>query len=267
MTATLEPGSYRFSDFDDTEYQRLIRQGSATWPQEREFLHWAGLRPGQAVADIGCGPGVISRLMADVVGPEGWVTGLDVSEQLLETARRLAAPNAGFDRASVYDLSGHRGLYDFAYVRLVFQHLERPMEAMAEVFSVLKPGGRALVLDSDESVFALHPEPQDLRPFIEETQALQRANGGDRFVGGKLGWYMRTAGFEEVEPQMFVMTPEMMGRETFLDIVLKFRPMLFPAERRDEATATMERLHAIARDTMVYGHNGSFVVRGTRPVA
>ena len=121
----------------------------------------------------------------------------------------------------------------------------------------MKPGGRALILDSDESVFALHPEPQDLRPFIEETQALQRANGGDRFVGGKLGWYMRAAGFEDVEPQMFVMTPEMMGRETFLDIVLRFRPILFPAERRDEATATMERLHAIARDTMVYGHNGS----------
>lgn len=265
MTATLDSGSYRFDEFDDTEYRRLMRQGAATWEHEHRFLRWAGLRPGLAVADIGCGPGVISRLMADAVGPAGQVHGIDASDRLLDTARRIAAPNAVFHDGSVYDLSAHRGRYDFAYARLLFQHLARPAEAMAELFSILRPGGRILILDSDESVFALHPEPPGLRTYIEETQARQRGCGGDRFVGGKLGGYMRAAGFEDVEPRMFVMTPEMMGRDTFLDVVLKFRPMLFPAARRAEAAATMERLYATARDTMVYGHNGSFVVRGVKP--
>lgn len=262
---TINKGSYRFEEFDQVEFDRLMRQGSATWKYERTFLVWAGMTAGQKAVDVGCGPGVITRLMADNVGESGHVVGIDISPDLLETAMKLKADNTTLILGSVYDLSEHREQYDFAYVRLLFQHLARPQEAIREIYSILKPGGRICVLDSDESVFTIQPEHPDLMNLVRETQELQRRNGGDRFVGAKLGYFMRSVGFEDVEPQIFVMTPEMMGRNTFLDVVLKFRPMLFPADRRDAAAARTQDLYRHAEEHMIYGHNGSFVVRGRKP--
>ena len=260
-----DAGSYNFSDFDQVEYDRLMRQGGATWKYEKEFLESAGLKPGQRVIDIGCGPGVITRLLSEYVGPEGRVTGIDISTDLLETARKLNTEDTELVQGSVYDLSEHRERYDFAYVRLLFQHIAKPLDAMREIFSVIKPGGRVCILDSDERVFGIFPEHPDMWPFLRETEELQAKNGGDRFVGGKLGYYMALAGLEDIWPQLFIMTPELMGRQTFLDVVLKFRPLLFPSDQRQKATAVMEKLYRFAEEKMVHGYNGSFVVHGRKP--
>ena len=263
---TRHNGSYTFADFDDTEYQRLIKQGSATWDFERGYLQWAGLKSGDRVIDVGCGPGVISRLMAEFVGKQGYVTGIDISEQLLATAEAIKAENSAFFHESVYDLSRHKSKYDFAYVRLLFQHLERPMNAMEQIYSTLKPGGKVCVLDSDENIFGIFPPHNKLERMIQETQAFQAQRGGDRFIGAKLGYLLRQAGFDNVAPRIFVMTPENMGRETFLDIVLKFRPQLYPPDKKVPATALMEEIYTHALHNMVYGHNGSFVVMATKPM-
>ncbi|WP_200389704.1 class I SAM-dependent methyltransferase [Thiocapsa imhoffii] len=265
LVMSRQSGSYAFVEFDDTERRRLVMQGSATWSFEREFLEWTGLKAGDRVADVACGPGVISRLMAEYVGDEGFVTGIDISDELLKIAETIKRENSAFEQGSVYDLSDHRQQYDFVYVRLLFQHLERPLDAMSQIFSILKPGGKICVLDSDESVFGIFPPHEDLSFLIRETQALQAQRGGDRFVGGKLGYLMRASGFEQVAPRIFVMTPENMGRDTFLDVVLKFRPQLFPAEFRKEATERMQAIYDHALKHMTYGHNGSFVVKAVRP--
>lgn len=261
-----QSGSYSFAEFDNTEYQRLIKQGSATWSFEQNYLQWAGLKPGDKVIDIGCGPGVISKLLAEFVGKEGHVTGVDISENLLGTAEAIKADNSTFHQRTVYDLSEHKSKYDFAYVRLLFQHLEMPDEAMKQIFSTLKPSGRVCILDSDENVFGIFPPHEKLWDLVRESQALQAQRGGDRFVGGKLCYLLKRAGFDDVVPRIFVMTPENMGRVTFLDIVLKFRPQLFPADRKAQATVLMEEVYAHALDNMICGHNGSFVVRATKPL-
>lgn len=61
-------GSYDARKFPQKEIDRLVRQGSATWQQEREILLWGGLKRGANVLDLGCGPGVISSLLAKEVG-------------------------------------------------------------------------------------------------------------------------------------------------------------------------------------------------------
>lgn len=262
-----ESSSYAFDRFNQNELDRLMRQGRATWDDEVEFLRWAGLRTGDRVLDVGCGPGVISGLIAEFVGPEGMVTGVDISDELLATGQVLNRDRVTFVRESVYDLGTFRGQFDFAYVRLLFQHLSRPLDAMAQVFATLRPGGRACVLDSDEAVFAIYPQPPGLARLVSETQELQRQRGGDRFVGGKLAYYMKAAGFKEVAPRVFMMTPDSMGRKQFLDTVLSWRPLLYPDVARQQAQAEMERIYRHADEFMVSGHNGSFVVRGRVPLS
>ena len=53
------------------------------------------LGPGLRVLDVGCGPGSITLDLAEAVGPTGQVVGIDVSEQVLDLARRAAAARAG----------------------------------------------------------------------------------------------------------------------------------------------------------------------------
>jgi ubiquinone/menaquinone biosynthesis C-methylase UbiE len=224
----IESGSYSFERFNKYELERLMCQGRATWDDEVELLRWAGLRTGDRVLDVGCGPGVISGLIAEFVGPEGTVTGVDISDELLATGRALNSDRVSFYRGSAYELGAFCGQFDFAYVRLLFQHLSRPSDAMDQILATLRPGGRVCVLDSDESVFGIHPQPPGLARLVSETQELQQQRGGDRFVGGKLAYYMKDAGFNEVEPRILVMTPDSMGRKQFLDTVLSWRPLLYP---------------------------------------
>lgn len=261
-----ESSSYAFDRFNQNELDRLMRQGRATWDDEVEFLRWAGLRTGDRVLDVGCGPGVISGLIADFVGPEGMVTGIDISDELLATGQILNRDRVTFIKGSVYELGTFRGQFDFAYVRLLFQHLSRPLDAMAQVLAILRPGGRACVLDSDEAVLGIHPQPPGLARLVSETQELQRQRGGDRFVGGRLAYYMKAAGFKEVEPRIFVMTPDSMGRKQFLDTTLSWRPLLYPNGARQQAQEEMERIYRHAEEFMVSGYSGSFVVRGCAPL-
>lgn len=258
------PGSYDFRRFTREELDRLVTQGSATWAQERELLVWAGLKVDDEVLDLGCGPGVISGLIADYVGTGGKVTGIDINEELLATARQLNGDRVTYKTGSVYDLSPFAGRFDFVYVRLVLQHVERPEEALIQALQCLKPGGRICLLDSDESILAIHPAPPDLDRLLAETQLLQQIRGGDRFVGGKLAYYLSRAGAIDIDTRLLLITPQTVGAESFLDSVLAWRPLLYPEPYRQPSNSRVQEIYATARKTMLSGHNGSFVVHGRR---
>jgi ubiquinone/menaquinone biosynthesis C-methylase UbiE len=59
------------------EYQRLIRQAGVWGPATARVLGQAGVGPGMHCLDVGSGPGEVMRLLAELVGPSGQVTGLD----------------------------------------------------------------------------------------------------------------------------------------------------------------------------------------------
>lgn len=77
--ATGEAAVHRLAILD-----RAYRSGT------RQVLGRSGLRIGMHVADVGCGVGIVTRLLADLVGADGSVVGIDVSEEQLEQARCLA---------------------------------------------------------------------------------------------------------------------------------------------------------------------------------
>lgn len=263
---SIPAGSYDFRQFTRQELDRLVAQGSATWAQECELLAWAGLKAGDKVLDLGCGPGVISGLLAEYVGPSGSVTGIDISEELLATARQLNGDRVAYESGSVYRLAPFAGRFDFVYMRLVLQHVERPDEALAQALACLKPGGRICLLDSDESVLAIHPAPPDLDRLLAETQLLQQMRGGDRFVGSKLAYYLNRCGATDIDARLLLITPRMIGTAAFLDSVIAWRPLLYPDVHRERSQARVQRIYASAQETIMSGHNGSFVVRGRRPL-
>lgn len=99
--------------------------------------------PGDRVVDLGCGFGDTSQRLAGLVGPEGEVVGLDVSEPFVEQARREAegVENVSFACADVQVGPLGEG-FDYAFSRMGLMFFANPVQALRNVRSVLVPGGR-----------------------------------------------------------------------------------------------------------------------------
>jgi SAM-dependent methyltransferase len=126
------------------EEQRLERQGRWLAPLSRCFLQMAGITAGMQVLDVGCGVGDVSLLLAEQVGPDGSVTGIDHNAGFLEIARRRAEaarlPNVTFvegDLATV-DLAGS---YDALVGRLVLGFLQERSAILRRLAAQVRPGG------------------------------------------------------------------------------------------------------------------------------
>lgn len=261
-------GSYAFGAFRDNaaELARLERQANVAWDLEERALRDAGLRPGHRVLDLACGAGFLSRRLADIAGPQGRVHGVDLSDDLLAVARRTVQPGSTttFSRGNVYQLELPHGSFDFAYARLLFQHLEHPLRALAEVHRVLAPGGRLLVIDVDDALLVMDPEPPGLRPFMDMALRGQQRSGGDRLVGRKLPRYLKQAGFTSVRIDVVVVDSERISMQAFLDITTRFKEeQIVPAER-DAAAAHLANIHEHALAPGVVGFVGVYAVSAQR---
>jgi SAM-dependent methyltransferase len=100
---------------------------------------------GERALDIGCGFGDTAQQLAQLVGPEGSVLGVDAAPRFIETAREEAA-QAGVDnvRFEVVDVEAHtfEEQFDFAFSRMGTMFFANPVAALRNVRKALVPGGR-----------------------------------------------------------------------------------------------------------------------------
>ena len=133
------------------------------------------LRPGDAVLDVGCGAGEVCAELAARVGEQGRVAGVDLSEAMVEAARRTVKASGHaveLEAASVYELPFADGVFDAVRAERVFQHLDRPEEGLREMLRVTRAGGRVMAIDPDHGQAGLAlDDPAHRRVF----DALQRA--------------------------------------------------------------------------------------------
>jgi arsenite methyltransferase len=121
----------------------IVRQREVT-------LRCLALSPGETVVDIGSGPGFLCESMASVVGPAGRVLGLDISEGLLDAARRRnATPWLTYSLGDAMALDLPDASFDIAVSAQVFEYVSDCDRALRELHRVLKPGGRGLVVATD----------------------------------------------------------------------------------------------------------------------
>ena len=118
----------------------------------RRLLDLSGLRAGEAVLDVACGTGTLAILAKEITGRCGTVCGIDASPEMLTRARSKAA-RAGvevrFEKAAAQALPFADASFDLALGTMMLHHLGRDArrELAAELRRVVKPGGRALLVD------------------------------------------------------------------------------------------------------------------------
>ncbi len=133
---------------DDT--QRFVR---ALW-------HSAKPPPDTELIELGCGPGFYSCGLAARF-PSLAVTGVDCSARQLDWARKKAQErglkNCRFESDNVLDLSHAEGSFDVLIAARLFTVLPDQERAIAEMFRVLRPGGRCLIAEPRFAFWASLP--------------------------------------------------------------------------------------------------------------
>lgn len=166
-------------------------------------LHCVGLKKGMKVLDLGCASGTTTREMAKTVLPEKAV-GVDFSEQRILWASSKASKegikNAEFVQGSAYELPFKSEHFDMTWSRFLFEYLETPKKALAEMIRVTKTGGKIVVGDLDHNCMNHFPFPEPLRVTWQKAlEIAHRDTGFDPYVGRKLFTFFKELGLNDVK--------------------------------------------------------------------
>ena len=123
------------------------------------------LAPGERVVDVGCGAGIDSLIAARMVGPDGGVIGVDMTESMLEKAKAAAKDldNVEFRIGFGEELPVPDGWADVVISNGVVNLMPDKHEALTEMARVLKPGGRIQIGD----ILVDRPVPENAKEKIE----------------------------------------------------------------------------------------------------
>lgn len=147
-------------NFDEervAEMEKIYRTASMT-ERRRRIRDALALNPGEHVLSIGTGPGFESHGLAADVGETGRVHGIDTAEPMLAVARERCAdqPQATFEQGDAANLPVEDGAFDVATAVQIYEYVPDLDAAFEELYRALRPGGRAVVFDSDWSTMTFH---------------------------------------------------------------------------------------------------------------
>jgi SAM-dependent methyltransferase len=138
--------------------------------QREKVLALLAPKAGERALDIGCGPGLTTEALAQAVGPHGYVLGVDIAPPMLAMAKRRCAvlPQVEFGMADVTRLPYQDASFDIALASQVYEYVEDVDHALKELARVIRPGGRAVLVDTDweSAVWASHDDTR-MRRVIE----------------------------------------------------------------------------------------------------
>ena len=153
------------------------------------LLDAAGVGPGMTAVDVGCGAGHVSRALAERVGPDGHVVGLDFDPVKLDTARRQAR-RAGLENVEyrVLDVTTwiEPDSYDVVYGRFIVSHLAERETLVARMVAALRLHGVLVVEDIDFSGAFCQPTNPAYDRYCELYTRVVARKGGDANVGMEL---------------------------------------------------------------------------------
>ncbi|HEV2673817.1 MAG TPA: methyltransferase domain-containing protein [Aliidongia sp.] len=221
--------------------------------------------PGSRVLEAGCGVGAQTVTLARQ-SPDAWFTSIDISAESVAAARRATdaagLANVEFQQADLFALPFAPESFDHVFVCFVLEHLARPVEALAILRDLLKPGGTLTVIEGDHGSAYFHPDSAAAHQAIQAQAELQRCAGGNVLIGRQLHPLMVAAGLDRVQvsPRMVYVDgsrPDLIDgftRKTFTAMIEGVRESAIAGGviEADAFDAGIRALHRTAEDDGVF---------------
>ena len=175
------------TSFDDEQdrWERIL--STRTEETFRDFV-FEQVRPhaDESVLSVGCGPGFETAALAQYIGEDGSITGIDVDEEVLAAARDRCGelPQVSFDRGNIVDLPAADESYDLAIAKQVLYAVSDIKAALDELFRIIRPGGRVAITAGDKRSHVKHTPTDRMQRADEIYRAdIDHSQFGTRLVG------------------------------------------------------------------------------------
>ncbi len=229
-----------------------LEQAAQTQPTTELLMRIAQPRPGARVLDVAAGTGALTARLAHAVGPSGHVTVTDLSAGMLaaneQNARKAGLTNVSFQQADAHTLKFPDQQFDLVTCRFGVMYFADSLQALKEIYRVLKPGGRAVFIAwgaMERNPFFL----TGLGPFFKRVVVPPPPPGAPTpfkyAQEGTLATDLGQAGFKEVREEAQTIdlpwpgTPENLWNH-FYDVAVPFRPVFDGLPAKDRAQAIGE---------------------------
>src|SRR5882762_9936092 len=190
-------GGFALSSPESVKVHYIIRGGAAgrdrlkvlariMRPAALELFQRAGLQPGMACLDVGCGSGDISFDLAQLVGPGGRAVGMDMDAIKVDLACGEASErkvsNVEFRTCNICETDPEPE-FDLVHTRFLLTHLKDPLQALRKFREALQPGGIVVISDIDSRGYFSYPECPALHRYAELYTLVALRRGCDPNIG------------------------------------------------------------------------------------
>ena len=124
--------------WDPVQYEKFKKERAAPF---EDLLAMIDVREGMSVIDLGCGPGPLTKRLADAF-PGSDVLGIDSSQEMLEQASELSRPGLRFEQRAIEDVDGE---WDLVFTHAAIQWLPDHASLIPKLLSLVRPGGQLAV--------------------------------------------------------------------------------------------------------------------------
>jgi SAM-dependent methyltransferase len=186
---------------DDTEIARLQTQAAIIAEPTTLLLQRGGIRPGMRVLDLGSGPGDVAFQVAEMIGPDGSVVGVEQDPAQIAAAMQR---RDGFGFGNVDFRHGDARTFlddepfDAVVCRLLLLHLPDAADVLAHHLRNLRPGGVFIAVDCDVAGMRALPEVELYSRVTEWLKAAFEYAHADLFIGMRFPLLFEQAGYRDV---------------------------------------------------------------------
>ncbi len=228
----------------------------------------AELRRGENVLDVACGSGLVTFRAAEIVGHDGLVTAMDISEEMVrlihEQARRVGNANVKAKRMDAGAMDLPDEAYDVALCALGQMYVRDPERAVTEMFRILRPGGRVVVAVWGERKNCGWAEIFPIVDSVVQSEVCPLFFGLG--TGDSLIMTSESGGFSHVEVHRLRVTVDYASKHDALTAMIDGGAVALAAKRFDATTRRdvedrfLDFIAGFRRDDGSYAIPGEFVV-------